>query len=117
MFFRSVKNYSQVAKRGLYLRMIGLKEKERRLYEKNLNNFNLSDFERLNIRFLLGEWHFKNKDFRTANGFFDDVFNPENYKSGYIYNKAFNSVIESYIQDNQHQKARELLKEFLKEAK
>ncbi|MGE8205303.1 hypothetical protein ACQKP0_12120 [Heyndrickxia sp. NPDC080065] len=112
MYFSTVKTYGNVVSRGYFLHIIGLKRKEINLYLSSLEKLQLLPTEKRDLMFIIGLWYTKNNRFSEALYYFEHAF--QNFHETFPYKKEFESVVAAYIECNQIEKAREVLKYFLK---
>ncbi|OCA84021.1 hypothetical protein A8F94_14895 [Bacillus sp. FJAT-27225] len=112
LYIKPVKTYEHVISRGFFNRVIGLKKKEKQLYLNALQNMSLSENERRDLMFIIGNWYAKNNNWSEAIHYYNNAF--QNYNENFHYKKEFHRVIDCYIECNEKEQAKEVLKFFLK---
>ncbi|MFS1519471.1 hypothetical protein V1503_23880 [Bacillus sp. SCS-151] len=112
LFFKRIRKYKDVIHRGFIYSIIGLKNKEKKVYEDALVNMMINEDEQRNVMFILGKWYAKKRDYQQATYYFDLVFDEE-YKKGFAFHQDFTFVIDSYLKNNQRNNAKRMLDYFL----
>lgn len=107
IYFRKIKTYDQVVSRGVFLEILGLKNKGIKLYTDALNRMNLSEKETRNLHYILGIIYARQRCYKKATTYFDRAL--INYKENFRYKKEFNLVIQSYINSANREGAKEVL--------
>lgn len=110
LYIKPIKKYDNLTSRGQFLRIIGMKKREKNLYLKYLEN---NDFPKHNrdIEYVLGLWYVKEKLYENATSHFYRAF--IGYDKEFYYKKEFNLVIDSFLKSNKEIVAKQILKVFL----
>jgi tetratricopeptide (TPR) repeat protein len=111
IFLKEVKTFNRVILNGLYLRLLGLKQKEIRLYLKSLDVIPMNEKEKRDLLYTIGIWYVKKRQYETATHYLDRAF--QNYNENFAYKKEFELVIKAYEESGQIEKSKQILRFFL----
>ena len=114
-YFKPIKTYDNVIYRSSFYRMIGLKKKEKQLYLWAMEEMELSSSEERDLMYVLGLWYSYEHNCSEAVKYFDQAF--QGYDKNFSYKKEFHYVIDSYIECEKREKAKEILNFFLERKK
>lgn len=112
LYLKPIKSIGNLMTRGFFYNIIGLKNKERELYLRYINNDLFRD-RRRDIEYVLGLNYAKAKNYEEAVACFKKAF--IGYDKPFNYKKEFNVVIDSFLKCNKTEEALSILKIFLKQ--
>jgi uncharacterized protein HemY len=92
------------------LRLLGLKQKEIRLYLKSLDVIPMNEKEKRDLLYTIGIWYIKEKQYETATHYLDRAF--QNYNENFAYKREFELVINAYEESGQIEKSKQILRFF-----